>query len=360
MAFFLFMKITLTKNLILLVSLIAAALILIGLSVYFFIVSQQEVLPQADEILDEQAAQEILTCDFQRKIDGVCVFEGKENLPIYAFMIENAADSQPPANLAKANLVFEAIAEGGITRFVAMYDSDQEISRIGPVRSARTYFLDWASEVNSLYIHCGGSPESLELVKVRPVWDVNEFAYGSYFWRDQNRAAPHNVYTSFSSIDKLMENQQWSVEPDYLSWQYKDDLPLEQRPAEQKVFVDFNSYYYSIKWEYNQQENNYWRWQAGTWHKDEEATIIKAKNVVVMHTTSYVIAGDDKFRRYTKTVGQGQAVVFTDGQAIEGIWKRDSLETRTRFYNQDGQEIKLNRGTTWVQVLPDGYPQATY
>lgn len=299
-------------------------------------------------------------CEASRRLDGVCVKSGKENLPIFTYMIENASDSRPPTNLSKANMVFEAIAEGGITRFLAVYDSDQDLNRVSPVRSARTYFLDWASEFQGLYIHIGGSPESLELVYERPIYDVNEFAYGSYFWRTNDKVAPHNVCTSTDLMRKLIEFKKWEIKPNYESWQFKKEAELTSRPESQEIYIDYNSDYYSVKWQYDKENNDYTRFQGGTIHKDADGSVIKVKNIAVMYSKSYVIPGDDKFRRYTQTVGEGKAYVFLDGQVIEGQWQRPDLESRTRFYDAQGNEVEFNQGVTWVQALPNDYPLPTY
>ncbi|HSD12679.1 MAG TPA: DUF3048 domain-containing protein, partial [Patescibacteria group bacterium] len=133
----------------------------------------------------------------RRVIDGVAVPEDAPDVTGYfAATIDNLSVARPQAGLTKASLVFEAPVEGGITRFLAVFPDDVTADRIGPVRSARPYFLDWASEFDAVYAHVGGSPEALEKIVAYDMRDLNEFFAGKYFWRDENRDAPHNAYTS--------------------------------------------------------------------------------------------------------------------------------------------------------------------
>jgi len=134
---------------------------------------------------------------FYRLLDGVGVEdESKVNPPIFAVQVENMVDARPLSGISKANLVYEAISEAGITRLLALYVKDNSVSEIGPVRSARPYYIDWASEYGALYAHSGGSPEALRVVSDYDVLDLNEFSNGKYFWRSKSRYAPHNLYTS--------------------------------------------------------------------------------------------------------------------------------------------------------------------
>lgn len=342
---------------------IAVVLVAGGLMTFFVLrgkPSETVVTPSVEDQVF--VVEQMAVCQNPRKLDGMCVEAGKDNLPVYGVMIENAVDARPQQGLAKANMVFEALAEGGITRFLVLYDQSVDLKKIAPVRSARTYFLEWAQEFGALYAHIGGSPESLELARVRPIYDLDQFFNASYFWRSSDRIAPHNVYTSMELLNKAVLEKKWEIKPNYESWLFKDDAKISDRGATQSINVDFSSYYYSIKWEYNPTTNEYTRYQGGSIHKDEDGSVIKTKNIAVMYTTSYVIPNDDKGRRFTQTVGHGKAYVYFDGKEIIGTWKRENLNSRTRFYDADGHEIIFNRGTTWVEVLPKDFsaPKVTF
>ena len=303
-----------------------------------------------EELTDEENSLEGLA---RRKIDGVYVEEGKENFYPITIMIENMIDARPQSGLSKANLIYEALVEAGITRFLAVYASDEDVEEIGPVRSARPYYLDWAAEFASLYIHSGGSPESLTLIPKSNIYDLNEFWNDQYFWRRNSRLAPHNLYTSSELLNKALEDKV-DEESNYESWLYKEEKSLEERSLEeQEVMIDYSTYTYRVEWKYDKENNDYVRYQAGSIHKDIDGTEIKAKNIVVMYLKTWVI--DAEWRRKMETIGSGQAVVFRDGEAIEGEWKKESKGSRTRFYDQDGLEIEFNTGTTWIQVVPTDY-----
>ena len=152
-------------------------------------------------------------------------------------MIENMVTSRPQSGLDRANLVYEALAEGGITRFLAVFASGEEIEKIGPVRSARTYYLDWAKELSAAYIHVGGSPEALRLIPQYDILDLNQFYNSPNFWRAKERAAPHNLYTSSELLARAVVSKKWGPTGSFESWELKN----KEKPSEKtkKVTVYF-------------------------------------------------------------------------------------------------------------------------
>lgn len=286
----------------------------------------------------------------ERKIDGVLVEEDANNLYPVAIMIENHWDARPAIGLAKANLVYEVMTEGGITRFLAFFANyDKKLEKIGPVRSARPYYVDWVSEFDALYMHVGGSDEALANIKRFSVKDLNEFYNGGYYWRS-SRPRPHNVYTSSELMKKGLKLMGLDEEEgDYESWKYKDEAASGNHPDFSGIAVDYGSPAFLARWDYNKETNDYTRFMAGEKHIDEDGSEIKAKNVVVQYVKMWVI--DDYGRKKIETIGEGRAVVFSDGEAIEGVWKKESRTSRTKFYDSTGAEIQFNRGTTWVEVV---------
>ena len=166
---------------------------------------------------------------------GEVVFDGVRvpaDLPeeklYFAATIDNITVARPQSGISKASLVYEAPVEAGITRFLAIYPEGEDVERIGPVRSARPYFLDWAAEFDALFVHVGGSPEALEKLRAYDMRDLNEFFNGAYFWRDRSRSAPHNTYTS---TEKLIaaDRKRFADRkpPEVAGWRFKDDAPAE-------------------------------------------------------------------------------------------------------------------------------------
>jgi hypothetical protein len=298
----------------------------------------------------EPAEEEII----RRKLDGQEVkTEAEANLYPVAIMIENAADSWPATGVDKANLVFEAITEGSIPRFVAFYAADDEIKKIGPVRSARPYYLDWVEPFEPLYMHVGGAPEALQKIRSGKydLIDFDQFFNGDSYWRDKWRYAPHNVYTSSELIKEALTEKELTQPIDYPTWKYKKDLELEKRPElVSDIKVNFATQFYKVRWQYNREENNYIRYQNGDIHKMSDGEWIKAKNIIVQVNDMVVI--DNLGRKKITTLGEGQAWIYRDGEKIEATWKKATINDGLKYYDKDGKEIEFNGGTTWVEVIP--------
>jgi hypothetical protein len=282
----------------------------------------------------------------RRAIDGVWVPEGTPEAYPLSVIIENSVDAWPVSGVNEANLVWEAPVEAGITRLLAMYADGVLHDKLGPVRSARPYFIDWAEEFGAVFAHVGGSPEALGLIPSRNVVDLNEFWNTNYFWRAADRARPHNVYTSTETLHRLVEEEE--LIGTYESLQYKEDALREARPLAQEVVVVFGNETYTVTWKYDPNTNDYMRWQLGAPYQDAAGELVRAKNVVVMQTSVRVL--DAVGRRRITTIGDGPVWVFQDGTVVEGTWRRPEHGLRTRFFGDDALEILLNAGTTWVQV----------
>ena len=285
-----------------------------------------------------------------RRIDGVLVPAGRENFPTSAVIVENHIDARPLSGLARASLVYEAPVEGGITRFLAIFAGDIMVDDIGPVRSARPYFIDLAEEFGGIFVHVGGSEAALvQIIEDAPaLTDLDLYYKTAYYWRDEKRFAPHNVYTSSKLLadaaDKL-----GGAAPAYESWQFKADAPFERRPekAEIAVYSDFKSY--AVKWVYDKVHNDYVRYEAGKVQKDKNGPVVRAKNVVVLKTDIEIV--DAVTRRRIKTVGEGEATVYRDGEAVEARWKRTDTKSRMKFYAPGDDEILFNAGATWIEIV---------
>ncbi|MCI0479693.1 DUF3048 domain-containing protein, partial [Candidatus Uhrbacteria bacterium] len=156
-----------------------------------------------------------------RRIDGVLVAEGQEALQPYAVMVENAPDARPLSGPATADLVIEAPVEGGITRLMLVFDATSTAEQIGPVRSARPYFVEWAAAIGAVYAHCGGSPDGLALIRsIEGFRDLDEFWNGNRFWRSSKRFAPHNIYTSMERLLAGRASKAWSDGSVAGPWRY--------------------------------------------------------------------------------------------------------------------------------------------
>ncbi|MEA3450053.1 MAG: DUF3048 domain-containing protein [Patescibacteria group bacterium] len=286
-----------------------------------------------------------------RHIDGVLVQAGEENYYPLGIMIDNHIDARPCLGLSGANLVIEAEAEGSITRYLAFFADNKELAKIGPIRSARPYFIDYARELSALYAHVGGSPEALALMKKDNVLHINEFYNGDYFWRADNNFAPHNVYISSANLYKYLEKKNLK-QGKFFPWIYKDDLSKDKRAATSSIKIKFGDEAYNVAWEYDYANNSYLRYLAGEIHREADNQVISAKNVAVVKVKGEII--DELMRLELNTIGTGTAIVCLDGECSEGTWKKNSSTARIRFYNKDNNEFNFNRGTTWIEIVRNG------
>lgn len=297
--------------------------------------------------------------EMRRFLDGVMVPSGKENLFPVSVMIENLVTVRPQSGLQKANVVYEALAEGGITRFLAVYSSDVVLDEIGPVRSARPYFVDWAKEYGALYVHVGGSPQVLSTLRddaTSGVVNLDQMVASPYFWRKKDIAAPHNLFTSSKLLVFALHDRNFLEKPGvFAPWQFTAPLKKEERPTEEKrLTIDYFSASYKVEYTYDRGNNEYLRSNGGVAHIDKISNEqIHVKNVVVQFVTTSLLE-EETGRLNVGTQGEGRAVIFQNGSAIEGTWRNDSdTGMRTRFFTKENEEIQFIPGNIWIEVLPD-------
>lgn len=287
-------------------------------------------------------------------LDGVKVESEVEKRAV-AVMVENLSTIRPQSGLSSACIVFEALAEGGITRFLAVY-AHSDAQEVGPVRSARTYYVALARGLDALYAHCGGSITAMKAVKQWGVSDLDQFRYSQAYWRKKGVAAPHNLYTSISKVREVADKAGLEVEGDPLKWPHKKDKPLSGRPFGQDITIDFSSPAYRVEYNYDQNSNTYLRKNGGEPHTDRaNGKQLAAHNVIVLFVpTSNSPAGSGLLD--IDIIGEGESLVFRDGVVEEGIWQKNSAGSSLRFLEEDGKEFKLNKGQTWVEIVKTDTP----
>lgn len=282
-----------------------------------------------------------------RLIDGVLVSAGEENSQPLALMIDSHVDARPSSGLANANLVINAPVEGGINRYLAIYAGGDQREEIGPVRSARPYFIDWAREYSSLYVHVGGSPEALVKLKTESILYINEFYNEHNFWRGTRLKPPHNVFTSTDLLFDFLEDKKFSP-PKYFSWIYKNDRPV-YPPEHQSVKITHSDPAYLVQWQYNARDNDYERYLGNKSQQDVDGANIKAKNIVMQLVIAEEV--DEELRLEIEIIGSGNAIICLDGVCQAGSWQKKNARARTRYYYKDDEEVEFNRGITWVEVV---------
>jgi hypothetical protein len=270
-----------------------------------------------------------------------------------AVVIENYPDARPQSGLSKADLVYETVAEGGITRFLAVYQT-QKAESIGPIRSARTYFAEIADELGAVFAHVGGNSDVLENLKQNmysKLMNLDQFFQERYFHRVSSRPMPHNVYSSTEKLFSYFLDSKKLAGKKYGEWLYTGQfLGLE---SAEKVDIDFSTIDYGVSYVYDSNLAAYERFLAGKPHLDAEGkSKILVKNVVVQSVRTWPVKTDTPFSISMDLSAGGPAYVFAQGKAIIGTWRKASGE-RTRYYDGAGKEIELLRGVTWVELVPE-------
>lgn len=281
------------------------------------------------------------------RLTGVQTTEELNNRPVTAVMVENSPDARPQSGLVDAGVVQEAIAEGGITRFMALY-LEATPDYIGPVRSARPYYLDFVLPYQAGYAHVGGSPDALAQIKALGVRDLDQFANSGAYERVSKRYAPHNVYTSIAKLDAVQQKKGYG-KADFTVIPRKKDAPA-QTPTAKVIDINISSFLYNVHYDYDAASNSYKRKMGGQPHVDEKTQKQIAPKVVVTVTMPYSIHADGKHSVYG-TTGTGTAYIFQDGTVTKATWTKPNRTDQISFKDEQGQIIKLNAGQTWVTLV---------
>lgn len=281
-----------------------------------------------------------------RRLDGVLVPFDQSALQAYAVMVDNLPEARPLSGPAKANLVIEAPVEGGITRFILLFDATSTVAEIGPVRSARNYFVDWTYALGAIYAHVGGSPSGLELIRLLTTFrNLDEMSNGSYFWHSTSRVRPYNTYTDMASLKKAAADKEWTTGA-LIPWSYATSS---EAGDTRLIGVPYEGSYY-VEWRYSTSTGKYQRYQDGKSQKDADGTFVTASNVVVVLTDATVI--DNVGRLNLRTKGSGTAILYRNGEKFNLTWSRQVGEW-IKFKNASGNDAVFEPGTTWVEIFTD-------
>jgi len=322
----------------------------IGVLVYLFLqpVSKNNIV----ETTKQEVSDVVIDCAFRRGLDGICVGTSREQFPrLVGVTVENYFQSWPQSGIAGARVVYEAPVEGNITRFLLLFTEDQDIEKVGPVRSARPYYLDWLAEYGTpLYMHVGGSPAALDRITKEQINNVNEFNRGWYYWRDTSRYAPHNTYTSSNLWkDALDTYENRYVMTTFDGWLFGETTSCIEHCVSSVTIPYATGNTYTAVWTYASSTEQYLRNQAGSPDIDSNGVQIMADTIIVQYVDTTVL--DSVGRLGMKTVGTGKSIVFQKGYAIEGTWNKKSVTEKTRFFNSEGEDVVLHPGIIWVQVV---------
>ena len=276
-----------------------------------------------------------------------------------AVMIDDLWAARPQSGMSRASIVWQAPAEGGIPRYMAIF-AEGNPTAVGPVRSARYYFIGWAAEWKAMYVHVGGSPQALATLAAKGsgqlVFNADQARWGNrYLWRITTRYAPHNVYTDGRHLRALARRLGATDPPGEPVWHFAADAPLELRPVGGRIDVTYP--HNAIRYKYDRATNTYRRFVSGG-KRDIDAAYkvqIAPRNVIVMVVRFGPLNdGSHKGRLEAQFIGSGTAWIATNGTTIKGTWKKRSMTGPTRFYDRSGKQVTLTVGQTYIQVVPPG------
>lgn len=292
--------------------------------------------------------------------------EDLNNSPVTCIMIENSPSSRPHSGLTESPIVYEAISEGGITRFLTIWQNPTT-ALIGPVRSLRLYYLEWATPYNCSIAHVGGSAEALSIVrdKNNGYRDIDQFFHESSYWRATDRYAPHNVYTSSTLIKTLNEKRGYATS-DPATFPRTESSTPSPAPTATTINLRISSVSYNPTYTYDATTNSYLRsYQNGQPHMstttcaDKEKPVVKdceqtqlSPSVVVAMIVRESDSAAEPGRESITTTGTGKAYVFQNGDLTEATWSRSNIRDQITFRTTDGDPIIFNPGQIWISAIP--------
>lgn len=272
-----------------------------------------------------------------------------------ALMIDNNKDAWPQGGLNDADLVYEIIVEGGETRLMAIFKG-RNLSKIGPVRSARHYFIDYALENDAIYTHFGWSPQAESDIKTYNVDNINGITESSSsFWRTTEKYAPHNVATSTEKILEIAERKGYrttSESKSVLNYSV-DEIELEEGTEITKVTIPY-SYLHEVYYTYDSENKVFIRYardkQQTDWNTGEP---VKTKNIIITLAQNYTLSdSENKGRQGLKNIGTLDGYYITNGKYIKITCEKSSRTEKTVYKDLQGNEIKVNDGNTFIQICP--------
>ncbi len=283
----------------------------------------------------------------------VQIFSGNDRP--FAVMIDNHSDAWPQAGLNQAYMVYEIIVEGGETRLMALFKG-ADLDKIGPVRSARHYFIDYAMENDAIYVHFGQSPQAQSDIKKFSINDINGIAEdGTTFWRVKDKYAPHNAVTSTEKLLESAKSKNYrttSTEESVLNY-VTDEVNLEDGQVADTITIP-HSDLQTVRYEYDKQNKVYVRYARGEeqtdWDTDEPVT---TKNIIITFCNNYTLSdSENKGRQGLRNIGTFDGYYITNGRAIKIQCIKNARDEKTIYQDMNGNEIQVNDGNTFVNICP--------
>lgn len=268
-----------------------------------------------------------------------------------AVMYDNHPRARWQSGISQAEIVYEFLVEGKYTRYMALFLlNDPEL--IGPVRSARPYFITTLLEYDPVYVRCGGSEAAKADVRKLKIADIDALTSSNrVFWRynKTGKRKPHNLYTNMEVIRKTQKERKYRLKGNFETFEFnQEDINIDGIQANTVKIEYFDNN--TTKYVYDAENKVYKRYKDGKLHVDElDKTIVTAKNIIIQRAKTKVI--DSYGRLAIELVGKGKGIYITNGKAIDIVWEKKTRESKTLYYDLSGNRIKLNPGNTWIQVV---------
>lgn len=284
---------------------------------------------------------------FKYPFTGIKTNENPQDKTAYIVVVENSKASRPQSGLSFADIVYETSAEGGIPRFIAIYHSNTA-SKIGPVRSIRPYFLTISKEYALPIAHCGGSKEALnEVKKDSSIMSINEMTNGKYYYRDNNRKAPHNLYTSSEKILQAIKDKKYNLKAES-SLKFDNEFFNNNDLKEAlNITIKPNNVYETS---YTFEDGTYTKLMDGEIAKDAITNSPLTFTNIVVQKTDITLQTDNSHLNID-LVSSGEGYIFSNGKVIEMKWSKDSQYDDTKLYDLDGNPISLSEGNTIWNIV---------
>jgi Protein of unknown function (DUF3048) N-terminal domain/Protein of unknown function (DUF3048) C-terminal domain len=290
-------------------------------------------------------------------LDGVLVPPAVAARHPIAVMIDDLSPARPQSGFSSASVVWQAPAEGGIPRYMMVFQETIP-TLVGPVRSSRYYYIAWAAEWRAVYAHAGGSPQALKVLRNQGsgqlVYNADEFRWGNSFSRT-DRNPPHNLYSDGKHLRAIAKTVKAADKPLKPVWTFGPDARIKDRPRGGRIETAYRANH--IRYDYDWKTNTYLRSVSVEGKEFDAATgkRVAPKNVVVMLMKFGPLSDDSTHHRLEADVnGSGTAWIATNGKTIKGTWRKKSLTAPTEFFDPKGHEVTLTVGQTFVQVMETG------
>ena len=283
----------------------------------------------------------------------VQIFSGNDRP--FAVMIDNHSDAWPQSGLNQAYMVYEIIVEGGETRLMALFKG-ADLEKIGPVRSARHYFIDYAMENDAIYVHFGQSPQAQSDIKKYSIDDINGIAEdGTTFWRVKDKAAPHNAVTSTEKLLESAKSKKYTTTSDEESVLHyvTDEVNLESGQSATTITIP-HSDLQTVEYVYNEEEKVYERYARNKLQTDwDTGEAITTKNIIITFCDNYTLSdSENKGRQGLKNIGTFDGYYITNGKAIKIKCIKNARDENTIYQDLEGNVIDVNDGNTFVNICP--------